>query len=303
MNTLKIISICLTFSTILFSCSDDDSTTEPTSEPQFSVEIDGNAFNAESIEAFTSDEGSLYIRASDIDGNNKFLLKVNNPAEIEYVTGNADINLIPQMSFQPSSDQLSTMANPTEVNAGSINITEFDITDNLVSGTFSFTGSSPFFLATTEYTNGVFSDLPIAESELDNFAHGSLNFNLDGENFAPSNLFVNRLVLAEVGNDAIHLIIKKPNSPTFLLQFPTNTPTGEFMLSSLTNYTIQANLDATTFIGPSNNATLTIIENDTENNHIVGSFDAVLDNQFSAGNNSTEFTITDGQFDIYYSDF
>ncbi|RRO23188.1 DUF6252 family protein [Flavobacteriaceae bacterium 14752] len=294
--------LTILFSLLLISCSNDDSTTELTLEPEFSVEINDNAFDAEFKEAFLSD-GVLYIQASDSDGSNKFVLKVNNPAETTYTTGNTDINLIPQMSFQPSSDQLSRMANPTEVNAGSISIAEFDTTNDLVSGSFSFEGSSPFFLNTHEFTSGVFTDIPISESEPENIGRGTLSFEIDDEDFTPSNLFINRLVLPEVGNDGIDLIIEKPNYPTFILQFPTNTPTGEFTLVPLTNYTIQANLDTTTFIGSSNNATLTIIENDTENNHIVGSFDAVLDNEFTAGNNSTEFTITNGQFDIYYSDF
>ncbi len=267
-----------------------------------SYRLIGNAFDAEFKEAFLSD-GVLYIQASDNNGNNKFVLRVNNPSETTYATGNTDINLITQMSFQPSSDQLSRMANSTEVNAGSISITEFDTTNNVVSGTFNFSGVSPFFSSTHEYTNGVFTNIPVSENEPDNFAHGTINFILDGENFTPSNLFVNRVVLADVGNDAIHLIIKNPNSPTFILKFPTNTPTGEFTFSPLTNYSIQANLESSSQIGPSNSASITILENDLNNNHITGTFNAILDTDFTAGNDPSEFIITEGQFDIYYSDF
>lgn len=302
MRYFRLFSFFVLFSLVLISCSEDDNTNNVTSESEFSVEINGNAFDAEFKEAFLSD-GVLYIQASDNNGNNKFVLRVNNPAETTYTTGNTDINLIPQMSFQPSSDQLSRMANPTEVDAGSISITEFNTTSNLVSGNFSFSGTSPFFLATNEYTNGVFTNIPVSENEPDNFARGSLSFVLDGENFTPSNLFVNRHVLTEVGNDAMHLIVNKPNYPTFILQFPTNTPTGEFTFSPFSNYKIQANLESPTQIGPSNNATITILENDSDNNHIKGTFDAVLDNDFTAGNDPTEFTITEGQFDIYYTYF
>ena len=283
------------------SCSDDDNT-NVTLDPEFSVEINGNAFNAEFKEAFLSN-GVLSIQASDNNGNNTFLINVKNPSETTYTTGNTDFSLIPEMSFQPSPSQLTAMANPNESSAGSVSITNFDTTNNSVSGTFNFSGTSPFFPATNEYTNGVFTDIPVSNTEPEIQANGSLDFDLDGENFVPSNLFVNRLVLSEVGNDAIHLIIKKPGSPTFILQFPTNTPTGEFTPGPLTNYNIQANLDSPTQIGPTNNATLTILENDMDSNHITGTFEAVLDNDFTAGNDPSEFTITNGQFDIFYREF
>ena len=301
MKNFRAISILL-FLISAISCSNEDENTEPLLNSEFSVDINGNTFNAEFKEAFLSD-GALYIRATDSNGNNKFVLKVDNPSETEYTTGNSDISLIPQMSFNPSLSQFTVMANPTEMNAGEIIITDYDTSNDVVSGTFSFDGSSPFFLNTEEFTNGVFTNIPITENEPDDFARGTLSFELGDEAFMPSNLFINRRILTEVNKDDIHLIINKPGFPTFIMQFPTNTPTGEFTLNPLTNYNFQANLDTTTFIGPSNNATLTIIENDTENNHIVGNFEAVLDNQFSVGTDPNEFTISNGQFDIYYYDF
>jgi len=301
MKNFRAISILL-FLISAISCSNEDENTEPLLNSEFSVDINGNTFNAEFKEAFLSD-GALYIRATDSNGNNKFVFKVNNPSETEYTTGNSDISLIPQMSFNPSLSQFTVMANPTEMNAGEIIITDYDTSNDVVSGTFSFDGSSPFFLNTEEFTNGVFTNVPISENEPDDFARGTLSFELGDEAFMPSNLFINRRILTEVNKDDIHLIINKPGFPTFIMQFPTNTPTGEFTLNPLTNYNFQANLDSTTFIGPSNNATLTIIENDTENNHIVGNFEAVLDNQFSVGTDPGEFTISNGQFDIYYYDF
>ena len=305
---LSIVFILISFA--LFSCSNDDSTnivndddsSNATLEPEFSVEINGNPFNAEFKKAFLNN-GVLSIQASNNDGDKTFLINLKNPSETTYTTGNSNENLIPKMSFQASSNSLPAMANPTQTNAGSVTITEFDTTNNAVSGNFNFSGTSPFYPNTNEYTNGVFTDIPVFNTEPEIKSSGSLTFDLNGENFIPSNFFVNRISFLPDVNDDIHLIVQKSPFETFILQFPTDTPTGEFTPFSLTNYNIQATLEKPIQIGPSsNNGKLTILENDMDNNHITGTFEIVLDNDF-AGSSSAEFTITNGQFDIFYRDF
>ena len=306
---LSIIFILISFA--LFSCSDDDSSnivndddsSNVTLEPEFSVEINGNTFNAEFKKAFLNN-GVLSIQASNNDSDKTFLINLKNPSETTYTTGNSNENLIPKMSFQDSSNSLPAIANPTQTNAGSITVTEFDTTNNSVSGNFNFSGTSPFHLNTNEYTNGVFTDIPVFNTEPEIKSGGSLTFDINGENYTPSNFFVNRIsFLPDVDNDAIHLIVPKSPFETFILQFPTDTPTGEFTPFSLTNYNIQATLEKPIQIGPSsNNGKLTILENDMDNNHITGTFEIVLDDDF-AGSSSAEFTITNGQFDIFYRDF
>ena len=67
---LSIVFILISF--VLFSCSDDDSTnitndddsSNVTLEPEFSVEINGNTFNAEFKKAFLNN-GALSIQASE----------------------------------------------------------------------------------------------------------------------------------------------------------------------------------------------------------------------------------------------
>lgn len=288
----KALLLCSIILTLSCSSSDDESP-NVASDPEFSVDIAGDIYQAEVKEAFLFND-TLTIQASDANGENMIVLSVKNPSETTFTTASNNGNDIPDMTLKTIPSALTVMTDANDPNAGSLSISELDLTNNLVSGSFDFTGTSPFFLATTELSNGVFNDIPITNSKPDNYAGGSLSFNLDGEEFVPSSLFVNWVSL--VGDD-VHLIFRKPGSATFIIQFKANINEG-----IATNFNIQANVGTAQIgpTGPNGTASLTILENDIENNHIVGTFEAVLDDDFTAGDNPQDFVITNGEFDVTY---
>ena len=170
-SLLKLVFLTLVFS--LYSCNgDDDSGSGDDMNSQFSATIAGEAFvvNPPQASALLAQNGTLTIFATDTATNQVITLTIPNGSEGMFSLSNfSDFNTDAVASYaingQVNSSYLSTWS---DLGAeGLINITELDLANLIVTGTFNFIGIRTIdenlnvVNEPIQITNGVFNTIPL----------------------------------------------------------------------------------------------------------------------------------------------
>ncbi|RNC87144.1 MAG: hypothetical protein ED556_06900 [Winogradskyella sp.] len=182
---------------------------------------------------------------------------------------------------------------------GQVIVSEIDMTNNTISGTFNFTGNN----ATTtpvqikEFTNGVFTDLQFT-TELSPGGNGENAFFavIDGDDYQPD--MISGVLIDIAGTSQLSIVGTKNNLESIGLTFPGDITPGDYTFSSFGSIPIgQYNIGTSSSFPSETGSPFSIELHDTVNKRIKGTFE-FIGNEFPSTGNSV--TITEGSFDVYY---
>ncbi len=233
---------------------ESDGTVGGGDEPEFFAEVEGLPFVAGSENA-----GATYIEETNtliIQGiNNERLIQINiiNPELGTFDLGAETENDTKATYIIDEQEPYSTLL--AEGGVGTITITEFDLENNIVSGTFSFVAGRNEGTETVTIENGFFNNLNIAAGlpgEGDDFMFAFI----DGISFSADEI--------SVETTEIHAIqaIKTSTGESFYFNFPADLETGTYQLT-FDGEINAAYLDGETTFG-SQTGLLVLLENSPE---------------------------------------
>jgi hypothetical protein len=168
-SILKLFILTLAFTTV--SCDDEpvdpvlDLSAGSSSGSVFTAKIDGNDFIASTkFGDFSSTALGNQLIVSGLTNNGKSIsIQIINPGVGTFAANTASSNLCVLQYFDSSLGSINgafSSFNPiSNTSVGTVTITEFDRTNDLVSGTFSFSAYNISNSTTKLVTNGVFTDI------------------------------------------------------------------------------------------------------------------------------------------------
>ncbi len=245
----------------------------------FHVKLDGEVYDAESIQGELSTNNGLVINtSSDVK---RFKLQVDNPTETTYdiSSGAVSLSYTPDVNANPSIEYAAT--------AGTLTITSIDQANNLVSGTFSGTLTDVDNPGNTiTMTEGVFEDISVNPSD-----NGSVYFidaKIDTTNFGSSTVSdttLNGGLIGVRGED-------QATGTSLQLNIPANVTTGNYAISETGAFSaVYTDAAGTDYITVNNSGNFAVSQRNGD--IISGSF------SFSVRNAAGEvFQVTQGQFNI-----
>ncbi len=226
--------------------------------------------------ATRSADGSVTISAN-TDREN-LTLKLTNVAAGTYGFGPGNANIA---EFTDLSGE--TFTTGTEAGDGAAIISEYDTTNNTISGSFIFNAHTFALQDTINFQRGVIFEVPVIEGDdagIGPTLGQGITATIDGITF--------EAVTAEGVNVSGFIIITGiEEARMIVLRFANNLPPGEYDLAA-GDFTATYSLDGTATAGTS--GTMRIVTNNTGTGEITGSF------SFSGDG----FEVLDGSFVIIY---
>ena len=277
---------------------DDNGTNNPNNPGNaiFKVDFQGQTWLADDADAV------LYTNSLQIGG-----IKTSTGQVIAFslngsTTGTYDSTsnlIIYEPNNNSSSGDFYWALNPTNpsISAGSVTITNIDLVNNKVSGTFAFTGywSDPTVtnIPPIVFTNGVFTNIPLSTGTNPS---GDLFFaKLDGSEFVENQIDVTE-VIASGFPDSYSIVGSKPDGQNIGFRFAKSLGVGTYNF----NGPFDTNLSSACLLGgllyTSDTGVLTITEKTAT--RVKGTFSIVVSN-FTT---SQIRNITEGSFDVELPD-
>ncbi len=286
------------FKKINFTNEDEGGGVTPVDDDFFAI-VDGVDFNAESVTTTLNEISGIPVVKIVALSENGEIMRIDLPEDLGIGTFTMEnlsdgTKLISLYNSGTGGENLTS-------NPGTITITKFNINTGIIEATFSFTATDPLGVDPTvaEVTEGVFKVDYIPDP---GEATSTLTAEVDGVFFNPDSIFIGESFF----NGTTRFNITVTNSDTgerMGLFFPIDIEVGTYVMDmSLINgdeifaqYTPEVGVSST-FI--SNPGTLTIIDYDTENNIIEGTFSFTAIDQL--GIDPTVYEITTGEFTLEY---
>lgn len=255
----------------------------------FTVTFDNEIFSTENV-SFTSDGENIFLNAIKSETNEIFTLKVD-----DFDTGSfsfeGENTVGSYVKNDPVSADIWSTFNETS-SRGTIEFTNIDFVNNTVSGNFNFIGKNVVTNSSKAFTNGIFTNVPIAESLI---TDNSFTAKVDGIFYEEESLFAS---IAPIGStDVIFINANKNFNEVIGLTLQSNIVVGEYDFGSFITQTYpiaQYNFDDGIYVA---DGKLTITKHDTVAKLISGTFDFEA-SPITGG--SPNFSITEGAFSVSY---
>lgn len=277
--------------TIIYSCSKDSELSDfdftAAAEGELIATVDGREFKATTQDAMFY-EGDLYLTATDLSTGDMISISVASPEESTFDLGSNRIS-ITSASYTTMEKSSYFSIHPDA--GGEITISELDMDNKTVSGTFNFKGiklrMDASYDEVIEITSGAFNKISFyVPEELTN----SGTAKIDGNPLTFDTVYF-------FGDSSDFSVSMHASSNNGLLMFQiTDITAGTYDLSGGTwsaSYIIAGDEYY------SSTGTLTIINHDTEMGLLEGSFELDVQNS-SPDNGVNTYKFTEGEFSIYY---
>jgi hypothetical protein len=258
----------------------------------FYATIDGNQWNADSLQLILVSNNGVAISGLSKDGEQVTMILPT------FQTGIYAINSVSSSTAIFSNLLVNTTAiftSSTTLSNGAVNITNIDSVKHLVSGTFSYTLVDPTDNSQKSITSGVFNAIPYTGTT-GSGTGGSLKDTLNAVVGAVP--FTGALVVSNVTTGQLFVAgISADGNEDVALSMPQNVTPGAYNMDFAAGmyfgvYDIGTSIQLLSQM----NGTLTIISNDTVNRRMSGTFSFIA-SPLSAG---TPVTITGGYFSFSY---
>ncbi len=252
-------------------------------DPLFEVELDGELFEGSEITDAVLNEDGLLISAT--QGNKLVGFQIYDPAVGVYdINADAEEGLV-QYDADITDDESTVYISAS----GTLEITELDMANRIVSGTFSGTLQDLFMEEVDiEMTNGVFENISFSTDGPTNTGSAII----DGEDFNANVfpvVFVNGQIQVSLDNDLNEDIV---------IYFPEDIATGTYSVgdgSLVEDYSAAYNVEegGTTTEYHSVPDSGEIVVESFQNDIVSGTFSFTVEND-----NGDTITITDGEFTV-----
>ncbi len=286
------------FKKINFTNEDEGGGITPVDDDFFAI-VDGVDFNAESVTTTLNEISGIPVVKIVALSENGEIMRIDLPEDLGLGTFTMEnlsdgTKLIGLYNSGTGGENLTS-------NPGTITITKFNINTGIIEATFSFTATDPIGVDPTvaEVTEGAFKVDYIPDP---GEATSTLTAEVDGVFFNPDSIFIGESFFN--GTTRFNITVTTSDTGERMgLFFPIDIEVGTYEMDmSLINgdeifaqYTPEVGVSST-FI--SNPGTLTIIDYDTENNIIEGTFSFTAIDQL--GIDPTVYEITTGEFTLEY---
>lgn len=261
----------------------------PPSDQVFTCNFDGQTFNGNDIEAYYNNN-SLYIFAKKTATNDRFIIYISNVATAVNYNPNTLDNVL--LIYQPANTEYAysgfNFNNETQV-TGNILVSELDLVNNKVSGTFNFTGHWTDWNNPTSkiFSNGIFEDINLILGPPP--SDDVFEFELNGEEYGDSNIYTSDIF---IGSNGYYSIVGVKTDKRVGINIKTTLGVGTYPITSTGDAQGFYINTTPSFTLNASSGTLTIIEKTT--NRIKGTFSFVA----SAQGGNGPFDITNGTFDV-----
>ena len=287
---------------VLFSCEEDDETSgNGGDEIQISATINGQTFERDNA-AVSILQDVLIINATIAEPFQNIELRVENIAEGTFNFGQNVNQFVPRAIYR---NEESTFITDRNGGTGQLTITNLDIDNLLLSGTFSYTALSEDGTTTIMVSNGSFEDL-----EIDNFAPEALESDNNLATTIDGTSHRSDIVIAtESGFPDDFIVIESLNNFTgqqVSIFFQEDLLPGTYTFSPDANALVQG---AYTFFASPNDiaptsleaisGTLVITVYNTDTRNIEGTFDFIAAD--TTGDSSLSIPVSSGQFNVIVS--
>ncbi len=279
----------LTFSKIIFffslfvlattACKKDEESTNGT----MTAKIGGSSWKAKEIGAVVL-PGLINITGKASNGQT-ITITIQSGQKGDYFL---DENQDHVAAFQESEGAQGFVSNAPN-GLGFVNITEIDLDNSTISGTFEFNAERPTDGALKEIREGAFTDVKF-EKQVTTSGPSTLSCKVDGQTFTPSAVF------ATLSSSKIIISASTADlNKTIGLTLPSDIAVGEFTLSTFSTYTAQYNLNQNQFMG-ADSGKVKITKHDKPNHKLEGTF------YFDASDfmGTVSATVTNGTFSVNY---
>jgi len=258
--------LLLIFTILLFSSCED----VQTNSPALQSAIDNGFFKSTSSRSFQNSDGSITIEGN--TQNELMSLKVASPEIGTYTVEGSSLN---SATFQ-NANGVFYYTNPE--GEGSIIITDWDTSTNLLTGTFNYTAINPGFDTLRMY-NGVFFEVPFSNAGVV-ITDGTLSAVADG------NTFVSETVTAQDTGASI-VVLASSGTSSISITVPIDVVAGFYDLTD-SGFSANYTLDSVTedFLSGS----IVIVSHNVETKNLSGTFSFLTENH----------TIEQGQFNVTY---
>lgn len=280
------------FMTILSSCSKDSEISDfdftAAAQGELIATVDGREFKATTQDAMFY-EGDLYITAMDLSTGEMISITVASPEESTFDLGSNRIS-ITSASYTTMEKSSYFSIHPDA--GGKITISELDMDNKTVSGTFNFKGiklrMDASYDEVIEITSGAFNKIPFyIPEELTNSGTAKINGNpLTFDTVYAYEAFSNFKVNMHASS----------NDGLLLFEIPMDITAGTYDLTGGT-WSASYSIGGDEYYPSS--GTLNITNHDTEIGLLEGSFECMVENS-SPSNGINSYNFTEGEFSIYY---
>ncbi len=289
---LLFLAILISFSSCTKELSKENGNINPIVNGDFYATIDGNLWNADSLQLASLSNNGFSIGGLSKTGEQITMLTPT------LSVGTYTLDVLSN-SFALYSNLLVDVTaiyiSNSGATAGTITISSIDSVKHLVSGTFQFTLTNPTDNTQKTITEGVFNDVPFTVDTSGGtlpVVTDTLEAMVDGNQFSSGQVVVNAsgstLYLAGISYQGVQDIA---------LGMPISVTPGTYDMDFATGmfYGVYNPNSSTTLLSQMN-GTLTIISNNTTTRRIIGNFSFIA-SPLSAGPMST---ITAGYFSVSY---
>jgi Family of unknown function (DUF6252) len=288
---LSLIAILISFGSCTKEMSKEVGSIKQVLNGDFYATIDGNQWNADSLQLVLVSNNGVAISGLAKDGEQVTMILPT------FQTGTYAINSVSSSTAIFSNVLVNTTAiftsNPALSN-GAVNITNIDTAKHLVSGTFSYTLVDPTDNSQKSITSGVFNAVPYTGTT--GGTGGVLKDTLDA--VVGGVPFDGALVVSNITNGQLFVAgISADGNEDVALSMPQNVTPGVYNMDFASGmYFGVYNIGTSIQLLSQMNGTLTIVSNDTVNRRMSGTFSFIA-SPLTAG---TPVTITGGYFSFSY---
>ena len=277
--------------------------TNPVTNGQLKVDIDGQTFVATNVQAVVN---STAIAISGLRSGNNDFIQITLPSPLNqvgtYTWANATAanTVLGLIYSNGSSEAYVTAPNngdfaafPEYTDTATITVSSIDTQNKTISGTFQFTGGrfdDAGNILLKKFTNGSFTNISFS-GDIVSPSNNTFSAKLDGVPFEPTTVNANKLT------DKIYVVGKKAGIENITLALPDDITPGTYEFVTFGDYIAFYILDTTqngTFNAAS--GSVTIITHNTSTKKLKGTFNFVGESLFSPATH----TITEGAFDVTY---
>jgi Family of unknown function (DUF6252) len=288
---LSLIAILISFGSCTKEMSKEVGSIKQVLNGDFYATIDGNQWNADSLQLVLVSNNGVAISGLAKDGEQVTMILPT------FQTGTYAINSVSSSTAIFSNLLVNTTAiftSSTALSNGAVNITNIDTAKHLVSGTFSYTLVDPTDNSQKSITSGVFNAVPYTGTT--GGTGGGLKDTLDA--VVGGVPFDGALVVSNITNGQLFVAgISADGNEDVALSMPQNVTPGVYNMDFASGmYFGVYNIGTSIQLLSQMNGTLTIISNDTVNRRMSGTFSFIASPLLSG----TPVTITGGYFSFSY---
>ena len=274
---------------VLSSCNKPDDNSgvpggyDPIPTPELEAKVDGDKFiaieevaiidqnNILFIGGLNSEDAAISIAISNFEGEKTYDFNITNQNGAGYISD--------------TSNAFNSYTTFGENGSGNVIITDWDATDSIINGTFSFVAEHFINGEMVTVTDGVFNHLKV-EFEVD--SSNQFSAKIDGVSWSQSGSNVH----GNVSGDVIYIHANNPYDQTsFSLSLPSNITGGVYNFN-MPGYNITYHENGSMFT--TNDGTINIALHDQVNDRMEATF------EFEGWGSGVQKIFTDGSFKVDY---